>query len=338
MDKRFWIGVDLSKADFCVAIASLEDSPTNWVQLPNAKFPHNAVGVEAFLAWLTKRMVQKESIAGICAEATGRLAWGFAQLLGGRLGPVSIVNPAHPVAYGRSLGIRHKTDRSDACILALFGVSRRPAPRALPNDTERALRELSNLYDSLRKALQADENRLKDPIVSSVVRTLLRKKVRTLSKELAVVEKEMDRIIQQDPQHSRDAQRLKTIPGVGEKTVRVLLAQFGDMRGYTRNELVALAGLYPRQYESGSSVWRRPKLVKGGGGRVRSALYMAALSAKRFCPQLHRHAEHLAKRGLCNMAILGVIMRKLLVLMRTLVVTEQDYQPDYPAVVSSYSN
>ena len=52
---------------------------------------------------------------------------------------------------------------------------------------------------------------------------------------------------------------------------------------------------------------------------------------------LRRHAERLAQRGLSNMAILGVVMRKLLLLMRALVRTEKDYQPDHDPMLSSCS-
>lgn len=122
---------------------------------------------------------------------------------------------------------------------------------------------------------------------------------------------------------------MATIPGVGAKTTRVLLAHFGDLREYSRNELVCLAGLYPKQFQSGTSVRKKPKLAKGGGARIRAALYMAALTARRFCPHLKIFAQRLAEKGLSNMAILGAVMRKLLLLVRALVVSGKDYQADY---------
>jgi len=239
------------------------------------------------------------------------------------------VNPARPVAFARSLGLRDKTDRIDACVLALYGVAIRPAPKPLPTTQQRQLRALSALYERGKKDVTASKNQLRETIQSPVVRRCLRVRLRALEKEMALVAIEMDRLIDDDDTLKKDARRMSTIPGIAEKTRRVLLAHFGNLREYSRNELVSLAGLYPKRFQSGTSVHRKPKLAKGGGARIRAALYMAALTARKHCPQLKRFADRLKKNGLTNMAILGAVMRKLLLLARALVVSGQDYQADY---------
>ena len=329
MCKRIWIGVDLAKVSFHAALAPVEAHPDDWARLLNREFEHSAEGIEALCAWVEERGYGREQIAGLCVEATGRLSWSFAEGLGHRLGEVSIVNPARPVQFAKSVGLREKTDRSDACVLALFGLALRPQPRPLPTERQHQLRELAGLYTTSRRDLTAVTNQLKEPTRSPFVRRRLRLRRRQLERDLAAIEEEMDCVLAQDPQVAEDARRMQTIPGVGPKTARMLLAHLGDLRQYTRAELTARAGLYPRQYQSGTSVHKRPRMVKGGGQAIRTALYMAALNARRFCPHLRDFAQGLKRKGLSNMAILGAVMRKLLLLIRTLIVGEIDYNPNY---------
>jgi len=329
MCKKIWIGVDLAKASFHAAVAPVEAHPSDWARLHHREFEHSAKGVTALCAWVKKQGYGVEHIAGLCVEATGRLSWTFAELLGERFGSVSIVNPARPVHFAKSVGLREKTDRSDACVLALFGVAMRPMPRPLPTERQHQLRELAGLYASTRRDLTAVSNQLKEPIRCTFVRRRLRLKQRRLEQDIELIEEQTDDLLAQDPQTAEDAQRMQTIPGVGPKTARMILAHLGDLRQYTRNELTARVGLYPRQYQSGVSVHKRPRMVKGGGQAIRAALYMAALSARRFCPHLCAFAQRLKQNGLSNMAILGAVMRKLLLLIRTLITRGVDYNPKY---------
>lgn len=329
MSNTVWVGVDLAKASFHAALAPADARPDRWARLAHGAFDHTAPGVQALCAWIAGQGYTRQTIAGVCVEATGSLAWRFVELLEERLGPVSIVNPAYPHQFAKSAGLRDKTDRTDACALALYGAAMRPVPRALPSERARTLRELADLYADTRRDLTATDNKLGERITSDFVRKRLKMRRRQLNKELEAIEKEMDTITAEDPQAVQDAERMQTIPGVGPKTARLLLAHLGDLRQYSRAQLTARAGLHPKKYQSGSSVNRRPRLAKGGGAAVRTALYMAALNARRFCPHLRAFADRLKRQGLSPMALLGAVMRKLLLLIRTLVLTQTDYEPNH---------
>ena len=262
-------------------------------------------------------------------EATGRYAWTFVAQLDGRLAPVSIVNPARPVAFAKSMGLRDKTDRIDACILALYGVAHKPHPTALPTSLQHQLRELTAHYIHERREMTASHQRLCEPIESPLVRKHLIAKIRAASKRMEAIEQELEHLIEQDPVMRRHAMLIQSIPGVAAKTCRVILAEFGDLRRYSRNEIVALAGVFPKQFTSGTSVHRRPRLAKCGGGRVRSALYMAVLTARRFCPHLKAFSTRLKSTGKHNSQVHGAAMRKLLLLIRAVVVNNTPYTPNY---------
>jgi len=329
MRNSYWLGVDLSKERFHVALAALETPPSAWASLPNAEFENTLTGIDALCSWIAQHGLTIQSLLGVCVEATGRYAWTFVTQLDGRLGPVSIVNPARPVAFAKSMGLRDKTDRIDACILALYGIAHKPHPTALPTSLQHQLRELTAHYAHERREITACHQRLSEPIESPLVRKQLIAKIRAASKRIEAIEQELDHLIEQDPALQHDAILIQSIPGVAAKTCRVILAEFGDLRRYSRNELVALAGLFPKHFSSGTSVHRRPRLAKCGGGRVRTALYMAALTARRFCPQLKAFSTRLKSVGKHNAQVHGAAMRKLLLLIRAVVVNNKPYSPNY---------
>ena len=326
---KFWIGCDISKSTFWIAVAKVDDPDTDWSKLPHHEFAHTADGVEEFVRWLEVSKIGKREVAGICLESTGRLSLQWTLLLEERLGPVSIVNPAAPKAFGNSLGIRDKTDRVDACVCALFGRMKRPAPTTFRSPSRQELCEQFRCYLDLDSDRIAYKQRLNDGPSSQAVRAVLRTTIKQLERQIAVLEAAMSKTIKDDPELRHDAKQAQTVKGIGTKSVRVILGEFGDLRQYKRNELVALAGLFPKQFTSGSSVHRKPRLAKGGGGRVRRVLYMSAMSAQKHNPHIKQFADRLRENGKAPMQILAAIMRKLLLMVRSVIISGVAYDPEY---------
>ncbi|NIA16040.1 MAG: transposase [Nitrospiraceae bacterium] len=335
MSNTFWIGCDISKQTFWVALAKVGDPGVDWTKLPHHEFEHSQDGVAAFLHWLEEFEIGTQEVAGICLESTGRFSLQWATLLEENLGSVSIVNPAAPKAFGTSLGIRDKSDRVDACVCALFGRTRRPKPTTFRSHKAQDLCEQFRLYLVLDSERIAHEQRLEDGPSSEAVCDILRNAIDALKEQIAKVESAMADTIKDDPQLSQDAKQAQTVSGIGPKAVRAILGEFGDLREYKRNELVALAGLFPKEFTSGTSVHRKPRLAKGGGGRVRKILYMCAMSARIHNPHVKKFADRLEKNGKRPMQILGAIMRKLLLLVRAVIISGVPYDPEYGFAVES---
>lgn len=329
MERTFWIGADLAKHTFDVAIAQPGSRPEEWAGLPKDQFPNTPEGMNRFVHWVFKQGIQLEQIQGVCVESTGRISWRWIVELGQRLGAVSMVNPARPRNFAKAVGLRDKTDRVDACINALFGAKMQPAPTRMPCDTVLQLRELSRLHAALDRDRLSYELRLKDGPETCFVRASIQNLIEELRLHLKKLEQEMDRVIQSDAQLREDARRIQTIPGIGPKTTKILLAELGDLRQYSRNEVTALAGLYPKQFTSGSSVHRQSRLAKGGGSRIRKALYMCAMVAVKHNPVLKRFDKHLKAHGKTPMSALGALMRKLLLMARALVVSGKDFDQNF---------
>jgi transposase len=329
MSKRYWIGIDVSKKTFHAAVADVQTPRQAWTQLRWERFESTRAGMKGLRQWLAQQRVEVEAIAGVCLEATGRLGQKWARMMNGGLGPVSMVNPARPVGFARSLGLRDKTDRIDACVLALFGKAHQPEPTVAEDPCYVELREIFRLHRALQKQCLANKQRLNDGPQSALVRKELRATIRQQEKRLTKLEQAMNDLIRTHPELRRQEALAQTVTGIGPKSALALLAELGDLRHYTRKEIVALTGLYPRRFQSGTSVERRPRLAKGGRAAIRGALYMAAMSAQQHDPQMHAFALRLEKNEKEPMQILAAIMRKLLLLARAVIVSGIPYDPAY---------
>lgn len=123
---------------------------------------------------------------------------------------------------------------------------------------------------------------------------------------------------------------LASIPGIGELTAAKLLAEIRSITAFDNvRQLVAYAGLNPRQYRSGSSVQRRSRISKTGPASLRAALYMPAIVAKNRNPILKVFAKRLEERGLKGKEIVVAVMRKLLHLAYGILKSGRPFDPAY---------
>lgn len=323
-----WAGLDVGKHNFQAALIR---PGQRWPELslrelPTRNFPRTLEGVEAFCAWLGEEGAGTEVRAVM--EATGNYSEKLALMLyqyRPTLAP-AIANARQTHAFIKSLGLRSKTDALDARALACYGAERRPAPfePALPEYL--ALRHLVRHRQQLVKQQLALSNIQSEGTPDKFIARSRKLLLCALDREIAKAEKRMHAHIAQSPELNADCALLCSIYGVAFLTASSILAELGDLRKFARaRQLAAFTGLSPRQYQSGSSIDRPAHLCKHGNGRVRKALYMAALTAIRDEGPMQRCYERLLANGKCKMSAIGTVMRKLLVLMRAILISGQPY-------------
>ncbi len=330
MGKGIWVGVDLGKKEFVAAVAVDVEQADKHAgrRLPREAFAHAPAGVQAFVVWLRACCGGRE-LRGIVVESTGRLSAQWVALLGEGVGPVAVINPRWAKDFGRSLGLRDKTDVIDAQVLALYGAAVGPAPTPRLSPVRQRLRDLNRLFTALSTDRQAYAQRLGEYAHDPSLAAEARKMIAALERRMRSVQKKMDALIEGEPGLAQDVERIVSIAGMGRRTAYVLLAELGDLRSYSRRELTAYVGLYPRQVQSGTSVRKRPRMARGGGAAVRRMLYLCAMSARKHNPQLKRYFEHLVARGKHKMSALGTLMRKLLLMARSILKGNTFYDPNH---------
>jgi transposase len=113
-------------------------------------------------------------------------------------------------------------------------------------------------------------------------------------------------------------------------TAGKLLAEIPDIRLFDNvRQLVAFAGLNPRQHQSGSSIRGQTKISKMRRASLRATLYLPTIVAKTHNPLLRAFAQRLEQRGLCQMGIVVAVMRKLLHLIYGVLKSGQPFDPNY---------
>ena len=321
-----WAGFDVAKLSFSAALWGHETFPEMRVRT----FARTRTEAPAVLAWLWDSAPPGARL-GVIMEAMG----SYAEELAGwllDLDPtlhIAIANPAHTSAFLKSLGLRNKTDDLDAKALAKFGHERTPTPWERPATEASVLKDLVRTRMDLVESRTAMTLRRNDHLRASTAATqALEQVIHALTIQVKALEAAIEAHLAQHETLGSQAKRLMSINGVGLITAVTVLSELGDLRRFARSRhLTAFAGVSPRMRQSGTSVRGRTHMCKQGSARLRSVLYMAASAAARFNPDLHEFYERLLAQGKPRRSALGAIMRKLLVLMRAVLIADQDWVP-----------
>lgn len=299
----FHLGIDVAKAKLDCAL-----------RLPDGKMRHKvvdntALGHKTLRAWLDQHSAASLQV---CMEATGTYWEAVAEFFAAcRDTTVSVINPAQIKAFGASQLVRTKTDKIDAKLIAQFCFERHPASWQPPAPGEQMLRALVLRLDALQTMRTQEVNRL--DVARAAVTEGIASHLAWLDGEIARLVRTIHDHLNADPA-LRDQQRLlDSIPGLGERTIAILLAFYAHPERFENaRQAVAFAGLDPRQHESGSSIQARPRLSKVGHGFLRKALYMPAMTTLYKTAWGKRFRARLAAAGKPPMLIIGAMMRKLI--------------------------
>ena len=316
-----FLGIDVSKKSLDVALLGAGPKPRHKV------FANNASGHGEMLAWLEQH---SPDAVHACLEATGTWADAAALALHAAGHRVSLVNPAQIHAFGKSGLKRTKTDKADAVLMARFCEMHRPPKWQPPAPEIQQLQGLMRRLKHLQEMLTMEKNRLSSGGVCAAVQASIEEHILYLEEQMDKTRRQVKDHIDGQPDLKGKAQLLDSIPGIGEATAALLLAELGDMTQFnSARQVAAFAGLVPRIRESGSSVRGRARLSKIGSSRLRQSLYFPALAALRSNPFVKALGLRLSAQGKSKMLIVGAAMRKLLHLAYGVLKSGQPFNPHF---------
>ena len=282
------------------------------------RITNTAEAIEAWIAALGDR-----ELGLVAFEPTGGYERLLRRALSGAGLPFVRVHPNEVVAFRRVRGLKAKTDRIDAQLLADFAAvelaGRGLGPLVEGDDR---LREMTTRRRQLVDLLHAERARAR-LIETEVVRQGIEEVIETLANALKTVEAAIEVHIAERPQLAAAAEQLKSLTGVGSITVSTLFGELPELGRFSGKEIAALVGLAPQTNESGKSRGR----AHTGHGRpgVRRVLFNAARSAIRYNPVMKAFYETLVRQNQRpGKVALTAVMRKMLV---TLNAIARDQQP-----------
>jgi transposase len=253
---------------------------------------------------------------------------------------VSVINPKQGHDFAHALRQPGKTDALDAQGLARLAEALHPTPWTPPPAVYHELAQRLGQRDDLLKIRTALRNQLhaleQQAVVVEAVRTRQALLISSLEEQLRALEAELEHAWRQDPAWAASVVRLESIGGVGPVTALVLVVATLNFSTTPSPEAATrFAGLQPQPYRSGTSVYRRDHIGRGGDARLRTALYMATLSGVRCNPVLATLYERLKAAGKPEKVARCACARKLLHIAWTLVRKERMFDPQYGQVAKA---
>ena len=238
--------------------------------------------------------------------------------------PAAIVNPKRVRDFARGMGLEAKTDRVDAKVIARYGAVMRPAATPLPDPARLELREILACRRQLLEEVAVRRQQL-EQLTSPAVRAQVEKTLAFLHGEAKALLALLRARIAADAALAADFALLTSMPGCGPILAATLLAEMPELGSLDRRKVAALAGLAPTARDSGLREHRR--VIKGGRGQVRRALYMAAVASLKTdkSPLKARYAQLTAKGKPPKLA-LAALMRKMLVTLNAMLKAKITWQ------------
>ncbi len=274
------------------------------------RFENSAQGVRALQKWLTAVEVTR-----IVYEATGPYHRRLETALSGKF-PLVKVNPLQARRFAQALGTYAKTDAVDARCLARMGAALGLEPDEPVSENLRELRDLQ----TARAALIKERGRLRNRrliLTSSLLKRQTKTRLSLVERQLGELDAEIARRIAEDKTSARKRDILSSIPGIGPIAAAAILTFLPEIGTLGRKQAGSLAGLVPHTRESGQ--WKGKSFISGGRKPLRDALYMPALVAMRFNPDLKAKYLELREVGKPAKVALVTLMRKLIEIANALV-------------------
>lgn len=304
------LGIDVSKQSLDCA---------TWPKTQVWRHPHDGTGMTAVVG-----LAQSLQVRLVVLEATGGLEIEVAAELVRAGVPVAVVNPRQTHRFAEALGILAKTDQVDAAVLARFGAMTGLEPRPLKDQALRELDEVVTRRRQLVEMLAMEKNRLsgvRDPRVSKD----LKAHIAWLSKRQSDLDNELRQRIKDSPVWRAKDELLQSVKGIGAVNAATMVAELPELGTLNRKQIAALVGVAPFNHDSGKHKGKR--MIWGGRSTVRTALYMATQSARRYNPQIRAMSERLLAKGKPPKVVIVACMRKLLTILNAILRTQQPWNP-----------
>jgi transposase len=332
---KHYIGIDIASASFTVAVGQMTSAGWRITGQPQT-FANSYDSFPQLLSWLQEQQVRAND-AVVCMEATGVYNEVLAHFLVTQHYAVVIAPPLSVKRAFKPAG--HKTDPVDSCQISEYAYrfidELRPwQPRA------EVLEQISTLLTTRsllvtqstghRNALHAlTRKKVRTPLAEQIHQTALEQ----LKQQIAQLEAEIRRLIDQDPTFRELIGLLMSIPGVGLLLASHLLVLFQSSQlPPNPKQLAAYIGICPYQESSGTSLFHRPTSRHYGPPTLRKLLHLAAMSLRQHNADFRHYFLRKQAEGKPDALILNNIANRLLKIICAVYCSRKRFIPNYKSV------
>lgn len=295
------VGVDVGKQALDVYIY---EKKLHWQD------ENNAEGIKRILKRLAHYQVER-----LAMEATGRYEWALAEAAFEKGVPVCILKPLSVRRYAGAIEQLAKTDKIDSTVIAQYAAIVKPRPTPRKSKNLIAIKDLLSRRRQVMQMRTQELNRIK--IMGKRLETSCRRMIKVFDTEIARIEKQLNKRVEEQSEWAERKALLMTAPGVGETLAYTLLADMPELGTMNNKQAGALTGVAPINRDSGRL--RGKRRIQGGRAGVRTTLYMATLSATQCNPVIKAFYQKLVALGKHKKVAITACMRKFITILNAMV-------------------
>lgn len=325
-------GIDVAQKELVVTLGRMLDDFS--IELFSYKvFKNNDSGVKLLVDWVNK-LTDYEVPVRYVMEATGVYHQKFAYYLVDNGCEISIVLPNKISNYIRTLELKTITDKSCSQAIAQFGLERKLDKWAKPKSIYKELQQLTRERNQIVQERSVIKNQIhaekteSEPNQKSLER--MQARIRFLNSQEKEIKADITDIVSKDPDLKQVINNITTIPGVGELTAVIVLAETNGFELIrNKSQLSSYAGLDVKEKQSGTSVKGKPRISKKGNRNLRKSMHLPSLTAVKWDENFKNiYARLISKNGI-KMKALVAVQRKILELIYILFKNETVYDKEY---------
>ena len=325
-------GIDVAQKELVVTLGRMLDDFS--IELFSYKvFKNNDSGVKLLVDWVNK-LTDYEVPVRYVMEATGVYHQKLAYYLVDNGCEISIVLPNKISNYIRTLELKTITDKSCSQAIAQFGLERKLDKWAKPKSIYKELQQLTRERNQIVQERSVIKNQIhaekteSEPNQKSLER--MQARIRFLNSQEKEIKADITDIVSKDPDLKQVINNITTIPGVGELTAVIVLAETNGFELIrNKSQLSSYAGLDVKEKQSGTSVKGKPRISKKGNRNLRKSMHLPSLTAVKWDENFKNiYARLISKNGI-KMKALVAVQRKILELIYILFKNETVYDKEY---------
>lgn len=325
-------GIDVAQKELVVTLGRMLDDFS--IELFSYKvFKNNDSGVKLLVDWVNK-LTDYEVPVRYVMEATGVYHQKLAYYLVDNGCEISIVLPNKISNYIRTLELKTITDKSCSQAIAQFGLERKLDKWAKPKSIYKELQQLTRERNQIVQERSVIKNQIhaekteSEPNQKSLER--MQARIRFLNSQEKEIKADITDIVNKDSDLKQVINNITTIPGVGELTAVIVLAETNGFELIrNKSQLSSYAGLDVKEKQSGTSVKGKPRISKKGNRNLRKSMHLPSLTAVKWDENFKNiYARLISKNGI-KMKALVAVQRKILELIYILFKNETVYDKEY---------
>lgn len=314
MIQKKWIGIDISKQNLDIFV------------IPNNEYrqvSYNKKEVSQLIKWF-----KELGSCLIVLEATGGIEEYLAKSLSKNGLEFCILNPRKVRDFAKAQGTLAKTDKIDAKVLAQYAEKMTPVARPMISDSMIELKKLYHRRCQLQTMIKAEKNRLSR--ADKEMGIYIKRHIAYMVKQMESIDKKINDKISCHEELKNKVEIITSIPGVADNTAVALISDLNELGLLNKKKICALAGVAPFNRDSGMMKGKRS--IWGGRFSIRCALYMTTIASIRHNKVINAFYKRLRTSGKAPKVAIVACMRKLLVILNTMVKNGTTWNPEISAI------